>query len=128
MRWVLALVLTLVATNVSAFDKNHLKKFIALNSCVKCDLNGVNLSKADLSGVVLYGANLNKANLIETNLRGANLSGAGLSTIGANLTGADLSTANLNNAILDGTILQKNQDAVGGREYWLQIGTKISIR
>ena len=41
-----------------AFDKNHLMKFEAKNSCRECDLSGANLSGANLSNANLENANL----------------------------------------------------------------------
>ncbi|EAE9782474.1 pentapeptide repeat-containing protein [Listeria monocytogenes] len=58
------------------------------------DLSGANLRRADLSGADLNGANLNGADLNGADLNGANLNGADLSY--ANLRRADLSYANLN--------------------------------
>src|SRR5271157_260107 len=69
----------------------------------EADLCGVDLSKADLSGARLNHANLSGANLSGANLRGANLSGANLSAAnlsGANLREVDLRGAHLNHADL----------------------------
>ena len=58
------------------------------------DLTVADLNDADLTGANLYRANLRDANLTDANLRGVNLTGA-------NLTGADLDRANLTGADLD---------------------------
>jgi hypothetical protein len=69
----------------------------------KANLMNVNLTKADLSEANLCGAFMNRANmnltdLTSSNLRGARLSGAIL--IRADLTGADIRMSFLDNAIL----------------------------
>jgi uncharacterized protein YjbI with pentapeptide repeats len=59
------------------------------------------LNYANLSGADLSDSNLRVAEIMETNLRGANLSGADLSY--AKLENADLSGANLSNTVLTET-------------------------
>jgi uncharacterized protein YjbI with pentapeptide repeats len=84
------------------------------------DLNGANLSRANLSGADLRRADLRKTNLSGANLNGAslytadlleaNLSGAilrGANLIEANLSGANLYKASLNEADLSGANLYK---------------------
>src|SRR5262249_14656985 len=71
------------------------------------DLSGANLSLADLSGANLSGADLRGADLSGANLRDAKLSGAWLS--GANLAGATLCDANLRVAnLLDANLVGAN--------------------
>ena len=67
------------------------------------DLSRANLNGADLSWANLNGADLSRANLSRADLNGADLSWANLN--GANLNGADLSRANLNGANLNGANL-----------------------
>ena len=69
------------------------------------DLDGADLSGANLSRVVLGGANLSRANLSGANLSKVLLLGADLS--GATLQSADLSRANLLGADLSGADLDK---------------------
>ena len=79
----LALILPL---SVEAYDPEHLKKLKETNAYPKCDLRrslleeadleGANLSNANLWQADLEGANLNKANLSEADLEEANLEGA----------------------------------------------------
>tara|TARA_B100000809_G_scaffold253839_1_gene290338 strand:+ start:2052 stop:2486 length:435 start_codon:yes stop_codon:yes gene_type:complete len=81
----LALILPL---SVEAYDPEHLKKLKETNAYPKCDLRrslleeadleGANLSNANLWQAYLEGANLNKANLSEAYLEGANLKEANL--------------------------------------------------
>ena len=81
----------------------------------KADLNGADLSKANLSRADLSGADLRRANLSRADLSGANLrwadlskadlSGANLSR--ANLRGADLSEVDLSEADLRGAYLRE---------------------
>ena len=68
--------------------KWHLK--VALEIAAK---SGANLDGANLTDANLYGANLDGANLTRANLDGANLYGANLTR--ANLTRANLAGANL---------------------------------
>ena len=80
---ILALILPL---SVEAYDPEHLKKLKETNAYPKCDLRrslleeadleGANLSNANLWQADLEGANLNKANLSEADLEEANLEGA----------------------------------------------------
>ncbi len=89
----LALILPL---SVEAYDPEHLKKLKETNAYPKCDLRrslleeadleGANLSNANLWQAYLEGANLNKANPSEAYLEGANLKGANLKE--TNLEGA----------------------------------------
>ena len=75
---VLALILPL---SVEAYDPEHLKKLKETNAYPKCDLRrslleeadleGANLSNANLWQAYLEGANLNKANPSEAYLEGA---------------------------------------------------------
>ena len=58
----IAVAMLLVASNASAFNEIHLKKLLAVNACVSCDLSGADLRDADLRD-----ANLRKADLIDAN-------------------------------------------------------------
>lgn len=69
----------------------------------RANLSGANLRWANLSRAYFGGANLSEADLSEANLSGANFSGANLSW--ANLSGAYLSEANLSRAYLSGADL-----------------------
>ena len=72
------------------------------------NLNGADLTGADLQQLDLSGANLSEARLDGASLRGANLSGAdltGVSLHSADLTGANLAGANLYEAQLNGASL-----------------------
>jgi uncharacterized protein YjbI with pentapeptide repeats len=72
------------------------------------DLRGANLRQADLRGARLDGVHLGGANLGGADLRGAALNGADLSRAdlaGADLSGADLTGSDLTGAKLDGAIL-----------------------
>ena len=73
------------------------------------DLSTANLREADLQGANLSEADLQRANLFKANLQGADLAGANLrraSLIGANLQGAELGGANLQGANLSLANLQ----------------------
>lgn len=83
-------------------------RLLETNSCLGCDLSGVNLDQANLPGVNLEGANLTRANLnmatlTKANLRNAILRGAELS--GANLADSDLRGADLRGADFTGAYL-----------------------
>jgi uncharacterized protein YjbI with pentapeptide repeats len=76
-------------------------------SLANANLQGANLSGAQLQGATLTGANLagadlNGAQLVSAVLSGANLGGANLN--GANLTGAKLDGASLAGANLNGVV------------------------
>ena len=71
------------------------------------NMQGFNLSHADLYGVFLRDANLTGANLIRANLTAVDLRGANLS--GANLSGGNLYKANLQDADLTNTNLHGNK-------------------
>jgi uncharacterized protein YjbI with pentapeptide repeats len=71
----------------------------------KANLQGADLTKANLFRAQLTGANLEKADLTEADLRVANLQGANL--IDANLQRADLRVANLQGAQLNFANLQE---------------------
>ena len=60
-------------------------------------LQGANLQRANLSGANLFGAHLTRANLKGADLKGAELTGANLTR--ANLKGADLKGANLSGVL-----------------------------
>jgi len=79
----------------NAWRREHPSLLINLNqaSFVSRDLNGINLSGAELWEVDFSGAHLAKANLSGAELRNAHLTSADLK--GANLKGADLSGADL---------------------------------
>jgi len=82
--------------NLSGADLTRAKLYHA-------DLSGANLTRAKLYHADLMAADLSGANLGDANLRGADLSGANLR--GANLGGANLRGANLGDAILRGADL-----------------------
>lgn len=95
-----------------AANPDHITHLLEQRSCIDCNLQGADLSHADLRGVDLTRANLRKANLRGANmmavilkqadLRGANLSGA--NTLVVDVTGANLKGANL--AKVDSTTLR----------------------
>lgn len=76
----------------------QLQQLLENKTCVRCDLQGVDLSDAKLRDANLMGANLEGADLAGANLAGANLLAANLDN--ANLTAARL-TADLNLATLN---------------------------
>ena len=96
-----------------AFDRTDLKKLLAMNSCVSCDLSNAKLNWEYLKGANLKGANLKGANLYNTTLDDADLSGADLryadlrkaSLIRTNLTDANLSGVSLGEAWFQSAIL-----------------------
>jgi phospholipase C len=100
----------------SAFDLAGLFDFRCKTDSVKLDpntgqvddrnanLSGKNMQGIDLSGAELNNANLNGANLQKAFLTNANLTGA--SVRGTNLQNADFAGANLTNADLRGSNLQ----------------------
>ncbi|PZD74593.1 Serine/threonine-protein kinase B [Acaryochloris thomasi RCC1774] len=72
-------------------------------SCVGCDLSGVNLKGTDLRSVDLTGANLQGADLRKADLRGAYLARANLTS--AQIEGAILASTDLRGATMpDGSI------------------------
>jgi uncharacterized protein YjbI with pentapeptide repeats len=81
-----------------------LSQLLSTRQCVGCNLQGVDLERADLRGVNLSNANLTGADLEKADLSDANLSGANLTNADleeANLTGANLQNANLTRADLE---------------------------
>ena len=78
----------------------RLKAALEIGVKARADLDGANLTRANLYGADLDGANLTRANLTRANLDGANLTRANLTR--ANLTRANLYGANLTRANLDG--------------------------
>ncbi len=88
-------------------DIHNTVKWIAKN-CPGCNLEGANLSRADLIEANLKGAQLYAADLSHSNLRRANLQGADLRNADlrvANLPGANLQDADLRGANLQGANL-----------------------
>lgn len=77
----------------------QVQQLLDTNTCIRCDLQGVDLRQADLDEANLEGANLANADLTESNLENAYLVGANLA--GATLTRANLSGASLTLASLD---------------------------
>lgn len=75
------------------YSDDDLKKLLATNDCMECDLHQANLSHAALSKAILLNANLSDADLDYADLSSANLGGANLSQ--ANLNNADLPDAYL---------------------------------
>lgn len=72
-------------------------------SCVGCDLSGVNLKGVDLRSMDLTGANLTGADLRQADLRGAYLARANLTS--AHVEGAIFASTDLRGAILpDGSV------------------------
>lgn len=88
-----------LAPQAKAVNQQDLDQFKATGSCPRCDLSGVDFSRANLAGVNLRDANLKGANLSQANLKGADLTGA-------NLEGAILNNANLVAASLTGTLMK----------------------
>jgi uncharacterized protein YjbI with pentapeptide repeats len=78
--------------NAAVFDALVAAKKAGVN------LQGVDLSRANLEGIVLNGVDLSGANLAYVNLKGAKLSGVNLSH--ANLSNADMEGVNLYKANL----------------------------
>ena len=87
----ISVAMLLVASNAGAFSKIDVKKLLAVNVCVSCDLSG---------------ADLRDANLVKANLRGVEMSGAYFSK-------ADLSRAVLWNADTKGAIFCKTKTPWG---------------
>jgi uncharacterized protein YjbI with pentapeptide repeats len=84
------------------------RTLIDTNSCIGCDLSGVNLQYRNLSGADLSGANLYRAYLNHANLFGASLLEADMesaSMISANLTKANMFLAKLTHADIHGAVL-----------------------
>lgn len=81
---------------VEGWDKNGALRGAYLPSA---NLQGADLSMADLQGAHLLNANLQRANLVMANLRGAYL-------VRSNLQGADLGMANLQSASMGVSKLQ----------------------
>ena len=117
----IAVAMLLVASNAGAFSEIDVKKLLAVNVCVSCDLSGAdlreanlvkaNLRYANLRGADLSKANLKKADFFNADLRGANLRGVKMS--GAYCSGADLSGAVLWNANTKGAIFCKTKTPWG---------------
>ena len=81
---ILLLSLGLIGISSAGEVETNILKLNALNSCESCNLQGADLTAADLSEADLTGADLSEAdlsgaNLIQANLRKANLSDADLS-------------------------------------------------
>ncbi len=64
------------SAQVGAYDEVSLKKLNALGNCPSCDLSKALLYKANLEGADLTGANLKEAIMYRANLEGSDLSGA----------------------------------------------------
>jgi uncharacterized protein YjbI with pentapeptide repeats len=92
------------------------EKLLDMNSCVACelpgiDLSGKNLDKLDLERANLQGANLEGIDLKKANLKGTDFSGANLKNADlrkadlyrADFTGADLTGAKFEGALVDST-------------------------
>ena len=79
--------------------RENARKLRLTNTCIACDLEGVDLSAAHLIGADLRRANLSHAILTYANLEGTDFTGADLS--GADLTGAFLTNAVMKEAQLD---------------------------
>ena len=91
----------------------NVRRLMITNECYRCDLVGVDLSKAHLIGADLREAVLVGTNLSWSNLEGADLSKANLT--GANLTGAFLTNASLAYADLD------NADFTQAQLYYVDV-------
>ena len=107
----IAVTMLFVASNVGAFNEIHLKKLLAVNACVSCDLSGADLRFANVRGADLSGANLKKADFFNADLRKANLRGVEMN--GAYFSKADLSGAVLWNANTKGAIFCKTKTPWG---------------
>jgi uncharacterized protein YjbI with pentapeptide repeats len=81
---------SLMASDASAYDPDHLQMLKDTNECINCDLIG-----ADLSGAFLIRADLGGANLGGADLGGADLSEA----IFCDTTMPDFSVINTTNCI-----------------------------
>jgi uncharacterized protein YjbI with pentapeptide repeats len=92
-------------TTESGVDPSaQVKQLLETKECVRCNLQGANLSSAKLEGANLEGANLAGANLQGADLEKAYLVGANLDK--ANLTGADLKKVNLALGSLQEAVLE----------------------
>ncbi|MEG4508302.1 pentapeptide repeat-containing protein [Microcoleus sp. F6_B4] len=96
----------------------EVKEILQTNDCSVCQIDGINLSGANLPGATFWssslreanfsgsnlaGANFNEADLTGANFKSANLKGANFKK--ANLSHADLTNASLENASLEDAIL-----------------------
>ena len=74
---ILAIAISIFASNASAFDPEDLQKLMDTNSCyVECDL-----TEADLQGAELENADLEGALMFRANLKGADLSYAIMNSV-----------------------------------------------
>ncbi len=96
-------VLSITCLSSYSFGIDEVKKLLAHNLCLFCNLSGADLEGAELGEALLFRADLSNVNLYGANLMDANLRGADLA--GANLTGADLTGTMLRRADLGGAIL-----------------------
>ena len=95
---ILAIAISIFASNASAFDPEDLQKLKDTNKCVKCDLTEADLQGAELEDASLYGANLSQATLENANLSNADL-------VEANLRNANLTYTRMYGAILCNTTM-----------------------
>ena len=61
----------LVTSNAGAFNEMHVKKLLAVNACVSCDLSGADFRDANLRGVEMSGAYFSGAVLWNANTKEA---------------------------------------------------------
>ncbi len=94
------------SAQVGAYDEVSLKKLNALGNCPSCDLSKALLYKANLEGADLTGANLKEAIMYRANLEGANLEGA-------NLTNAIMKDAHIQGIIFCRTQTPWGEDNSG---------------
>lgn len=92
-------------TESSSDTSAQVKQLLETKQCVRCNLQGADLSSANLKGANLEGADLQGANLQKAKLEGAYLVGANLEK--ANLTQANLSGVNLALSSVSEAILEK---------------------
>jgi hypothetical protein len=98
------------ARTISTPEENRDRIIRLARNCPDCNLQNVDLSRANLIGAKLSGADLSGADLSGSNLRRADLSGANLTRaklVQANMPGADLTDCNLKGADLSGANLTR---------------------
>ena len=104
-------VLSVTYLSSYSFGIDEVKKLLAHNLCLFCNLSGADLEGADLGEALLFRADLSNVNLYGANLMDAHLRGANLT--GADLTGTMLRRGDLGGAILCQTKTPWGEDNSG---------------